>query len=184
MLLIELVSKWEICWALWSLVLFDSVWRLNLNNIAWFLMGDLLRLSPWSEGLGRQARLAHCGTAFCNQDFLVWCGCCVIYIYIENIVTASCTLYYSLIIVISLQLRGHRQIAEPRKYCLMRDFFFFGVCFLYFFVSHRLGIQLKFPSTIGSCFTFQHSNSKQMRFGGQNSISSRNFSSLPSKLRW
>ena len=25
MLVIELVSKWEICWALWSLVLFDSV---------------------------------------------------------------------------------------------------------------------------------------------------------------
>ena len=25
MLVIGLVSKWEICWALWSLVLFDSV---------------------------------------------------------------------------------------------------------------------------------------------------------------
>ena len=25
MLVIELVSKWEICWALWSLVLFESV---------------------------------------------------------------------------------------------------------------------------------------------------------------
>ena len=25
MLVIELVSKWEICWALWSLVLFDPV---------------------------------------------------------------------------------------------------------------------------------------------------------------
>ena len=25
MLVIELVSKWEICWVLWSLVLFDSV---------------------------------------------------------------------------------------------------------------------------------------------------------------
>ena len=24
MLVIELVSKWEICWALWSLVVFDS----------------------------------------------------------------------------------------------------------------------------------------------------------------
>ena len=39
------------CWALWSLVLFDPVWRLDPNNIAWFLMGDLSRLSPWSEGL-------------------------------------------------------------------------------------------------------------------------------------
>ena len=53
MSVIELVSKWEICWALWSLVLFDPVWRPDPNNIAWFLMGDLLRLSPWSEGLGR-----------------------------------------------------------------------------------------------------------------------------------
>ena len=25
MLVIELVSKWEICWALWSLVVFDPV---------------------------------------------------------------------------------------------------------------------------------------------------------------
>ena len=25
MLVIELVSKWEICWVLWSLVLFDPV---------------------------------------------------------------------------------------------------------------------------------------------------------------
>ena len=52
MLVIKLVSKWEICWVLWSLVLFDPVRRPNLNNIAWFLMGDLLRLSPWSGGLG------------------------------------------------------------------------------------------------------------------------------------
>ena len=31
-------------------------------------------------------------------------------------------------------LRGRRQIAKPRKYCLVRMivFFFFGVCFLYF----------------------------------------------------
>ena len=44
MLVIGLVSKWEICWALWSLVLFDPVWRPDPNNIAWpFLMGDLLR---------------------------------------------------------------------------------------------------------------------------------------------
>ena len=41
--------------------------------------------------------------------------------YIERkIVAASCTLYSSLIIVKSLQLRGRRQIAEPRKYCLVR----------------------------------------------------------------
>ena len=42
-------------------------------------------------------------------------------------------LYSSLIIVIFLQLRGRRQIAEPLKYCLVRVIiFFFGMCFLYF----------------------------------------------------
>ena len=50
----------------------------------------------------------------------------------KKIVAASCTLYSSLIIVKSLQLRGRRQIAEPCKYCLVRVIVFFGVCFLYF----------------------------------------------------
>ena len=46
---------------------------------------------------------------------------CSIYIYLENIVAARLySLYSSLIILISLQLRGRRQIAEPRKYCLVR----------------------------------------------------------------
>ena len=36
-------------------------------------------------------------------------------------------------IVKSLQLRGRRQIAEPRKYCLVRVIVFFDVCFLYLF---------------------------------------------------
>ena len=47
-------------------------------------------------------------------------------------VAATCTLYFSLIIVKSLQLRGCRQIAEPRKYCLVRVIIFFDVCFFYF----------------------------------------------------
>ena len=54
----------------------------------------------------------------------------------------SPTLYSSLIIVKSLQFRGRRKIAEPRKYCLMRVIVFFGVCFLYFFVCHRLRIRV------------------------------------------
>ena len=55
----------------------------------------------------------------------------------------SCTLYFFfLIIVKSQQLHGHRQIAEPRKYCLVHLIAFFGVCFLYIFVSHRLGFRL------------------------------------------
>ena len=48
MLVIELVSKWEICWALWNLVVFDPVddsTQPDLNNVVWFLMEDLLRLS-------------------------------------------------------------------------------------------------------------------------------------------
>ena len=48
----------------------------------------------------------------------------------KNIVVALCI--FSLIIVKSLQLRGRRQIAEPRKYCFVRVIVFFGVCFLYF----------------------------------------------------
>ena len=42
----------------------------------------------------------------------------------------SLNLYFSLIIVKSLQLRGRRQITEPCKYCLMRMIVFFGVYFL------------------------------------------------------
>ena len=64
-----------------------------------------------------------------------WC-CCV---FCER-KDCSCTLYSSLIIVKSLQFRGHRQIAKPCKYCLVRVIVFFDVCFFYFFVSHRLGI--------------------------------------------
>ena len=44
-----------------------------------------------------------------------------------------CTIVFSLIIVKSLQLRGRRQIAEPRKYCLVCVIVFFDVCFLYLF---------------------------------------------------
>ena len=46
--------------------------------------------------------------------------------------TVQLHLYFSLIIVKSLQLHRYRQIAEPRKYYLVRVIFFFGVCFLYF----------------------------------------------------
>ena len=46
MLVIELVSKWEICWALWSLVVFDLDDDSARNDVAWFLIGDFLRLSP------------------------------------------------------------------------------------------------------------------------------------------
>ena len=45
MLVIELVSKWEICWVLWSLVVFDPNDDLTRNNVAWFLMGYFMRLT-------------------------------------------------------------------------------------------------------------------------------------------
>ena len=47
----------------------------------------------------------------------------------ENI--CSRTLYFSLIIVKSLQLRGRRQIAKLRKYYLVCVIVFFGMYFLY-----------------------------------------------------
>ena len=71
----------------------------------------------------------------------MWCGCCVIYRE-KNIVAESYTLYSSLIIVISLQLRGRRQIAEPRKYCLVHVIVFLWRVFFSIFISHRLGIWL------------------------------------------
>ena len=52
-------------------------------------------------------------------------------------------MYFSLIIVKSLQLRGRRQIAEPRKYCLVRMIVFSLACvFFICFVSHKLGFRL------------------------------------------
>ena len=43
--------------------------------------------------------------------------------------------------MISLQLRGRRQIAEPRKYCLVRVIVFLWRVFSLIFVSHGLGIR-------------------------------------------
>ena len=53
-----------------------------------------------------------------------------------------CTIVSPYFIVKSLQLRGCRQIAEPRKYCLVRVIVFFGVCFLYLFCFSQVGIWL------------------------------------------
>ena len=122
--------------ALFCLIWFDDLTRIILHG---FVMGDLLRLSPWSEGLGQQARLTHCGTTFCNYVFQ--CGVVAVFLYKrENIVTTSCTLYSSLIIVISLQLCGCRQITEPRKYCLVRVIVFLQRVFsLFFFCFSQVG---------------------------------------------
>ena len=58
-----------------------------------------------------------------------------------------CTIVFSLIIVKSLQLHGCRQIAEPRKYCLVHVIVFIGVYFLYLFCFSQVWILVKFPIT-------------------------------------
>ena len=58
-----------------------------------------------------------------------------------------CTIVSPYFIVKSLQLRGCGQIAEPRKYCLVRVIVFFDVCFLYLFCFSQVGILVKFPTT-------------------------------------
>ena len=59
-----------------------------------------------------------------------------------------CTIVSPYFIVESLQLRGRRQIAESRKYCLVRVIVFFDVCFLYLFCFSQVGILVKFPTLI------------------------------------
>ena len=59
-----------------------------------------------------------------------------------------CTIVFPYFIVKSLQLRGRRQIAEPRKYCLLRVIVFFGMCFLYLFCFSQVGILVKFPTSL------------------------------------
>ena len=50
-----------------------------------------------------------------------------------------CTIVSPYFTVKSLQLRGHRQIVEPRKYCLVRVIVFSLTCvFSICFVSHKL----------------------------------------------
>ena len=59
-----------------------------------------------------------------------------------------CTIVSPYFIVKSLQLHGRRQIAEPRKYCLVRVIVFFGMCFLYLFCFSQVEILVKFPTHI------------------------------------
>ena len=76
---------------------------------------------------------------------LLYLGFCC-YRFLERLKHYTVALvFFSLIIVKSLQLRGRRQIAEPRKYCLVRVIVFslacvFSIFYLFIFVSHRLGI--------------------------------------------
>ena len=57
-----------------------------------------------------------------------------------------CIIVSPYFIVNSLQLRGRRQIGEPRKYCLVLVIVFFDVCvFSICFVSHMLEFWVKIP---------------------------------------
>ena len=56
------------CGAQFCLIIFDDLIRIILHD---FFNGRFTE-AYW-------ARLAYCGTTFCNQGFLVWCGCHVIY---------------------------------------------------------------------------------------------------------
>ena len=53
-----------------------------------------------------------------------------------------CTIVSPYFIVKFLQLCGHKQIVEPRKYCLVHVIVFFGVCFLYLFCFSQVEIWL------------------------------------------
>ena len=99
-------------------------------------MGDLLRLSPWSGGLGPGKFFGPVLYRKCNLVIRVFFG---VVVFSAREKDCSHTFYFSLIIVKSLQLRGRRKIAKPRKYCLVRVIVFFGVCFLYIFCFSQVG---------------------------------------------
>ena len=66
-----------------------------------------------------------------------------------------CTIVSPYFIVKSLQLHGHRQIAEPRKYCLVCVIVFFDVCFLYLFCFSQVRILVKFPASRSTIMKLQ-----------------------------
>ena len=97
----------RLCGAQFCLIRFGDPTRIILHG---FLMGDLLRL------IGPVQPIVE--PHFVIRGFQ--CGVVVVlYIQRKYCSHCGCTLYSSLIIVISLQLRGCRQIAESRKYCLV-----------------------------------------------------------------
>ena len=73
----------------------------------------------------------------CNLVIKVWC--CRVFQEKRKTVATPC-ISFSLIIVKSLQLRGHRQIAEPHKYRFVHVIVFPWHGFSLFFVSHKLRI--------------------------------------------
>ena len=118
-----------LCGAQFCLIRIDDPTRIILHG---FLMGDLLRpvgpIQPIVEP-PFVTRVFQCSVVAVLCIERKYCSRC------------GCTLYSSLIIVISLQLCGRRQIVEPRKYCLVCVIVFLWRVFSLFFVSHGLGIR-------------------------------------------
>ena len=95
-----------------------------------FLMGDFLRLGPWS---------GYKNCCFGYQGFDVF--------FFQREKLYYHTLYFSLRIVKSLQLCGRKQFAKPHKYSLVCDFFFFLRIFFSIFASHKSGNFVHIPIT-------------------------------------
>ena len=113
-----------LCGAQFYLILFGDPTRIILHD---FLMGDLLRpvgpVQPIVEP-SFVIRVFQCGVVVVLYIERKYCSRC------------GCTLYSPLIIVISLQLRGRRQIVEPCKYCLVRvTVFLWRVFSLFLFLT-------------------------------------------------
>ena len=81
-----------------------------------FLMGDFLRLSLWS------GVVTHC-ESYVQDIKTVVLKIRVLMLFLKEKTVLPHFVFFSLRIVKSLQLRGRRQIAEPRKYYLVCDYF-------------------------------------------------------------
>ena len=81
----------------------------------------------------------------CRKCVFWWLG--FIVVVFEREKTVLPTLFiFSLIIVKSLQFCGHRQIVEPRKYCLVHVIIFLWRVFSLFYFSQVWEFQVKFPT--------------------------------------
>ena len=102
----------------------------NMMNLVGFY-GAQLCLIPWENFLAYF--VAYC-ESFMQDIKTIVLEIRVLCCFWERKLDCHHILYFSLKIVKSLQRRGRRQIAKPRKYCLMCDyfslmyFFFFLIC--------------------------------------------------------
>ena len=115
-------------------------WRLRLIGLSWSAHGQVFR-GPGATPLGKIFWLVQ---PIVEPPFVIrvfQCGVSCRVSYIEKILQPHFVLYSSLKIVKPLQLHGHRQIAEPRKYCLVHVIVFFSLAcvFSFFFFLFLTG---------------------------------------------